>query len=144
MVSEGSEGRRTRTLRAEAALKALTTGPDSAERTRRVLEQVLVFAGASFAAVYTPGQDGDALCLAESAGVPRTLFGLRDRYPRAGHSPVADAHRTDSAVWLGPRELAADARARIVAAERCAVGVIRLRVPRSGPCQTYWPATGLG
>ncbi|MFJ9906307.1 SpoIIE family protein phosphatase [Streptomyces sp. NPDC101152] len=112
MVSEGSEGRRTRTLRAEAALKALTTGPDSAERTRRVLEQVLVFAGASFAAVYTPGQDGDALCLAESAGVPRTLFGLRDSYPRASHSPVADAHRTGSAVWLGPRELAADARAR--------------------------------
>ncbi|MCD9874524.1 SpoIIE family protein phosphatase [Streptomyces guryensis] len=112
MVSEGAETRRTRTLRAEDALKALTSGPAPPERVRRVLEQALVFAGAAFAAVYTPEEDGDLLCLVESAGVPRTLFGLRDSYPRSGGSPVADSHRTGSPVWLGPEELAQDAEAR--------------------------------
>ncbi|MFC8513672.1 SpoIIE family protein phosphatase [Streptomyces sp. NPDC057257] len=110
MVSEGAEGRRTRTLRAEGALKALTDGPASPERVRRVLEQALVFAGAAFVAVYAPGEDGDVLCLVESAGVPRTLFGVRDSYPRSGHSPVADAQRAGGPVWLGPKELAESRR----------------------------------
>lgn len=112
VVSEGAEGRRTRSLRAEGALKALTSGPASPERVRRVLEQALVYAGAAFAAVYTPGEDGELLCLVESAGVPRTLLGLRDSYPRSGTSPVADSHRSGSPVWLGPEELAESGEAR--------------------------------
>ncbi|MCW8380421.1 SpoIIE family protein phosphatase [Streptomyces justiciae] len=112
VVSEGAAGRRTRTLRAEVALKALTAGPDSPERLRRVLEQVLVFARASFAAVYAPSEDGELLCLVDAAGVPRTLYGLRDAYPLAGGSPVADAHRSGGSAWLGPEELAEGAEAR--------------------------------
>ncbi|WP_181139658.1 SpoIIE family protein phosphatase [Streptomyces sp. Ru71] len=117
MVSEGAAGRRARTLRAEDALKALTRAPDSPERVRQVLEQALVFAGAHLAALYTPGEDGDLLCLVESAGVPRPLYGLRDTYPMSGRSPAAEAHRTGQAVWLGPGELAARAPARRVTAQ---------------------------
>ncbi|MDN3026769.1 SpoIIE family protein phosphatase [Streptomyces sp. S.PB5] len=112
MVSEGAAGRRTRTLRAEVALKALTDGPDSPERLRRLLEQALVFAGATLAAVYAPGEDADLLCLVESAGVPRTVYGLRDGYPRSGGSPLAEAQRTGRALFLGPEELAGCAEAR--------------------------------
>ncbi|MFI9173817.1 SpoIIE family protein phosphatase [Streptomyces lincolnensis] len=106
VVSEGAAGRRTRTLRAEGALKTLTTDPDSPERLRRVLEQALVFARATFAAVYAPGQGGDPLCLVESVGVPRTFYGLRDSYTRSGRSPVAEVLRTGHPRWLGPAELA--------------------------------------
>src|SRR3954468_6740739 len=81
VVSEGATGRRKRTLRAEVALRSLSDGPDSPQRLRRVLEQALVFAGATFAAVYAPGEDGGQLGLVESAGVPRTMYGLRDSYP---------------------------------------------------------------
>lgn len=101
-------------MRAEGALKAIAVDQESPERLRRVLEQALVFAGAAFAAVYAPGQDGELLYLMESAGVPRTLYGLRDSYPRAGRSPVAAAHRGGRPVSLGPAELAADAQARRV------------------------------
>ncbi|PWI20332.1 PAS sensor protein [Streptomyces sp. Act143] len=114
MVSEGAAGRRTRTLRAEVALKALTAGPGSPERLRSVLEQVLVFARASLAAVYGPSEDGELLCLVDAAGVPRTLFGLRDAYPAVGGSPVAEVHRGGRAAWLGPEELAEGAEARRV------------------------------
>ncbi|MFB8774832.1 SpoIIE family protein phosphatase [Streptomyces broussonetiae] len=112
MVSHGAAGRSTGTLRTEGALKALMSDPDSPERRHRVLEQALVFAGATFAAVYTLSEDGDLLCLAESAGVPRTLYGLRDTYAVDGRSPAADTHRTRQPVWLGPADLAdlADAR----------------------------------
>lgn len=75
---------------------------------------MLVFARASFAAVYAPSDDGELLCLVEGVGVPRTLYGLRDGYPRAGGSPVADVHRTGRAAWLGPRDLAESAEARRV------------------------------
>ncbi|KUN23581.1 PAS sensor protein [Streptomyces antibioticus] len=112
VVSEGAAGRRTRTLRAEVALKALTAGPDSPERLRSVLEQVLVFARASLAAVYAPSEDGELLCLVDAAGVPRTLYGLRDAYPLAGGSPLADVHRGGRSAWLGPEELADCAEAR--------------------------------
>ncbi|GAA3309336.1 hypothetical protein GCM10020295_73760 [Streptomyces cinereospinus] len=88
--------------RAEEALAALLAEPDSPDRGRRLLEQALVFARATFAAVYTPGEDGELLCLADSAGVPRSLYGLRDGYRRAGNSPVADAHHSGRPVWLGP------------------------------------------
>ncbi|MEV7061905.1 SpoIIE family protein phosphatase [Streptomyces collinus] len=114
VVSQGAQERGTRTTRAEGALKAIAADQESPERLRRVLEQALVFAGAAFAAVYAPAQDGELLCLMESAGVPRTLYGLRDSYPRAGRSPVAVAHRGGRPVSLGPAELAADAQARRV------------------------------
>ncbi|MDO0909577.1 SpoIIE family protein phosphatase [Streptomyces sp. DT2A-34] len=112
VVNEGAAGRRTRSLRAEGALKALAVEPDSPERLRRVLEQALVFSGAAFAAVYTPSEDGELLCLIESVGVPRTLYGLRDGYAPAGRSPVADAHRTGRSVWLTPEEVADSAASR--------------------------------
>lgn len=73
---------------------------------------MLVFARASFAAVYAPSEDGELLCLVDAAGVPRTLYGLRDAYPLAGGSPVADAHRSGGSAWLGPEELAEGAEAR--------------------------------
>ncbi|MFJ4483011.1 SpoIIE family protein phosphatase [Streptomyces longwoodensis] len=113
MVSQGAAGRGARTVRAEVALKTIGTDPRSPERMRRVLEQALVFAGASFAAVYTPDDDGDRLLrLAESAGVPRTAYGLRESYPRDGHSPAAEAYRARRPVWLGPADLADEADAR--------------------------------
>ncbi|MDL5205554.1 SpoIIE family protein phosphatase [Streptomyces sp. ALI-76-A] len=107
VVSEGAAGRGTRTPRVEVALETLAAGPESPEKLRRVLEQALVFARATFAAVYAPGEDGDPLCLVESVGVPRTLYGLRDSYPCSGRSPAADVLRTGRPVWLGPPELAA-------------------------------------
>ncbi|MEU1854118.1 SpoIIE family protein phosphatase [Streptomyces sp. NPDC019990] len=114
VVSEGAPARGTRSLRVESALRAIAVDRESPERARRVLEQALVFAGAAFAAVYAPSEDGELLCLVESAGVPRTLYGLRDSYPRAGRSPVAVAHRDGRPVSLGPRELAVHAQARRV------------------------------
>ncbi len=84
---------------------------------RRVLEQALVFAGATLAAVYTPGDDADLLCLLESAGVPRVLYGLRDSYPVDGRSPAAEAHREGRPVWLGPEELADSAASRRMPAQ---------------------------
>ncbi|MER5910883.1 SpoIIE family protein phosphatase [Streptomyces sp. NPDC001982] len=112
VVSEGAAVRRTRTERAEVALETLSADPYSPERLRRVLEQALVFAGAAFAGVYTPGDDGTLLCLTESAGLPRTLYGLRDTYPVSGRSPLAEAHGTGRPVWLGPEELAVGPEAR--------------------------------
>ncbi|MGI5391305.1 SpoIIE family protein phosphatase [Streptomyces sp. CA-251251] len=114
VVGEGAVERGARRLRAEGALRAIASAPDTGERLRRVLEQALVFAGASFAALYTPGGNRELLCLAESAGVPRTLYGVRDGYPAAGGSPVADAHRGGTPVWLGPEEFAGSAESRHV------------------------------
>ncbi|AYL39330.1 PAS sensor protein [Streptomyces fungicidicus] len=113
MVSEGAAGRSTRTPRAEGALRTIAADQDSPERVRRVLEQALVFAGAAFAALYRPGADGELLYLAESAGLPRTLCGVRDSYPVAGRAPVAEAHR-GRPVWLGPQDLAAQPQSRRV------------------------------
>ncbi|WP_314408655.1 SpoIIE family protein phosphatase [Streptomyces sp. DSM 40484] len=106
VVSEGGAERSTRTLRAELALKALRTDLGSPERLRSVLEQALVYAGATLALVYAPGDRGDQLCLIESAGVPRALYGVRDSYPLSGVSPAADAYRAGQPRWLGPAELA--------------------------------------
>ncbi|GHB65804.1 hypothetical protein GCM10010377_65750 [Streptomyces viridiviolaceus] len=114
VVSEGAAERRTGTLRAEGALSAIASGPDAGDRLHRVIEQALVFAGAAFVAVYAPGEDRETLRLIESAGVPRTLFGLRDSYTAAGGSSVADAHRGGGPVWLGPEELAEGAESRRV------------------------------
>jgi anti-sigma regulatory factor (Ser/Thr protein kinase)/GAF domain-containing protein len=115
VVSEGATGRKTRALRAENALTSLTDGPESPERLRRVLEQALVFTGATLAAVYRPAEDGDQLYLVESAGVPRTVYGLRDSYAGSGDSPPADAYRSGRPVFLGPEELAGCAESRRVA-----------------------------
>lgn len=112
VVSEGAAERRTGPLRAETALKTVTADPVSPLRVRRTLELALVFAGAALAAVYTPEPEADLLCLAESAGVPRTLYGLRESYPLDGGSPAADAHRTGRPVWLRPQEVAEGAEAR--------------------------------
>ncbi|PKW11643.1 PAS fold-containing protein [Streptomyces sp. 1222.5] len=112
VVSDGAAISGTRTERAESALDTLTASPVTPDRLRRILEQALVFAAASFAGVYTPGDDPTQLYLAESAGLPRTLYGLRDSYPAAGGSPVAEAHRTGRTRWLGPAELAGGPEAR--------------------------------
>ncbi|MEU5313023.1 SpoIIE family protein phosphatase [Streptomyces sp. NPDC021562] len=105
MVSEGAAVRGTRTDRAEIALETLIGDRGAPERLRRVLEQALVFSGAAFAGVYTPGDEGAVLRLAESAGLPRTLYGLRDAYPAVGQSPAAEVHRSGRPLWLGPAEL---------------------------------------
>ncbi|MFE6287101.1 SpoIIE family protein phosphatase [Streptomyces sp. NPDC057877] len=134
MVSHGAAGRSTVTLRTEGALKALLADPDSPERRHRVLEQALVFAGAAFAAVYTPSEDGDSLFLIESAGAPRTLYGLRDSYAVDGRSPVADAHRTGRPVWLGPRELADRADSRRTPSRDFHLGALPAHHDDEGGC----------
>ncbi|MFJ4982310.1 SpoIIE family protein phosphatase [Streptomyces sp. NPDC088732] len=93
MVRDGAKGRRVRTLSAELALKTLRSGPDQVGRLRSVVEQALVFTGATLVAVYFPAEGGEELRLVASAGVPRTLYGLRDGYPADGPSPVATAVR---------------------------------------------------
>ncbi|MFD5541231.1 SpoIIE family protein phosphatase [Streptomyces sp. NPDC127079] len=105
MVSEGAAVRGTRTDRAEIALETLIGDRGAPERLRRVLEQALVFSGAAFAGAYTLGDEGAVLRLAEWAGLPRTLYGLRDAYPAVGQSPVAEVHRSGRPRWLGPAEL---------------------------------------
>ncbi|CAL9658059.1 hypothetical protein SUDANB15_06851 [Streptomyces sp. enrichment culture] len=127
VVGEGAAGRSTRTLRAEGALRTIAADQESPERVRRVLEQALVFAGAAFAAVYAPGADGELLCLVESVGVPRTLCGVRDSYPVAGRSPAAEAHRGGRPVWLGPRDLAAQAQSRRVPSRDFFLAALPLR-----------------
>ncbi|MGV9760324.1 SpoIIE family protein phosphatase [Streptomyces tricolor] len=127
-MSEGAaiSGTRTAPERAELALASLMASPATPDRLRRLLEQALVFAGASFAGVYTPGDDPTQLCLIESAGLPRTLYGLRDCYPAAGASPVAEAHRTGRPRWLGPAELAGGPDARRTPSPDFSVAVLPL------------------
>ncbi|WP_246562361.1 SpoIIE family protein phosphatase [Streptomyces roseirectus] len=115
MVTEGGARQGGRAPRAEVALKTVGADPRSPERVRRTLEQALVFAGASCAAGYAPGADG-LLCLVDSVGVPRTLYGLRETYPPDGGSPAAVAVRTGRPVRLGPGELAGCAESRRMAA----------------------------
>ncbi|MFE2101490.1 SpoIIE family protein phosphatase [Streptomyces sp. NPDC059468] len=132
MASEGAAVRRTRAERAEIALETLIAVPASPDRLRRVLEQALVFAGATFVGVYAPGDDPSLLCLTESAGLPHTLYGLRDGYPATGGSPVAEAHRTGRSRWLGPDELADGAEARRTPSTEFSVGVLPLGPAGSG------------
>ncbi|MGQ4386827.1 SpoIIE family protein phosphatase [Streptomyces sp. SAS_270] len=127
VVSEGAMGRRTRTLRAELALKTLAADLDPRERLHRILEQVLVFVGATVAAVYSPSENGEALYLAESAGVPRTLYGLRDSYDVSGGSPAADVYRSRQPVWLGPEELERCADSRRLPSADFSLAVLPLR-----------------
>ncbi|CAL9660293.1 hypothetical protein SUDANB43_06952 [Streptomyces sp. enrichment culture] len=127
VVEEGTGQRGPRALRAEGALKAIAAGPEPQERLRGILEQALVFAGASFAALYTPGDDPELLCLAVSAGAPRTLYGVRDSYPAAGGSPVADAHRAGEAVWIGPEQFAGSAESRHVPSSGFSLAVLPVR-----------------
>ncbi|KAF2775737.1 regulatory protein [Streptomyces sp. OM5714] len=127
MVEEGTAERGPRALRAEGALKAIAAAPGPEERLRGILEQTLVFAGASLAALYTPGDDRDLLCLVASAGVPRTLYGVRDSYPAEGGSPVADAHRGGETVWIGPEEFAGSAESRHVPSSGFSLAVLPVR-----------------
>src|SRR5690606_11418206 len=76
VVGDGAAERRTRPRRAARPRRTIAADQESPERVRRVLEQALVFAGAAFAALYTPGADDEALCLVESVGVPRNLYGV--------------------------------------------------------------------
>ncbi|GHI03720.1 hypothetical protein Scel_20410 [Streptomyces cellostaticus] len=92
-----------------------------------------MFATAAFAGVYTPGDDPSTLCLAESAGLPRTLYGLRDGYPATGGSRVAEVHRTGRPVWLGPDELAGCPEARRTPSADFSVAVLPLG-PAGGGC----------
>ncbi|MFJ9817545.1 SpoIIE family protein phosphatase [Streptomyces sp. NPDC101151] len=133
MASEGAAVRRTRAGRAEIALETITAAPASPDRLRRVLEQALVFAGAAFVGVYVPGDDPSLLCLTESAGLPRTLYGLRDGYPATGRSPVAHAHRTGRPLWLGPDELADCPEARRTPSADFSVAVLPF-VPAGTGC----------
>ncbi|KMS77178.1 PAS/PAC sensor protein [Streptomyces viridochromogenes] len=134
VVGEGAVERGTRRLRAEVALKTVVADPEAPQRLRRVLEQALVFSAATLAAVYAPGEDEDLLCLVESAGVPRTLYGLRDSYPRSGRSATADALRTGHPVWLGPAELAAGAESRRAPARDFFVAALPTPGAEDGGC----------
>ncbi|WP_200301461.1 SpoIIE family protein phosphatase [Streptomyces adelaidensis] len=127
MVSEGAAERGTRTLRAELALKALTGELDPQERLHAILEQVLVFADATVAAVFVPNGDGDLLSLVSAAGVPRSLYGLRDSYPAAGTAPFAEACRAGQPRWLGSAELHRDADARRAHPRDFSLAVLPLR-----------------
>ncbi|MGV9246278.1 SpoIIE family protein phosphatase [Streptomyces sp. NPDC003710] len=105
MGSEGAAGRRTRTQRAELALKTLTVDLEPRERLRRILEQALSFTGATLAAVYAPHAGGDGLRLVETVGVPRALYGLRDVYPLSAGGPAARVHTAGQPLWLTPEDL---------------------------------------
>jgi GAF domain-containing protein/anti-sigma regulatory factor (Ser/Thr protein kinase) len=134
VVSAGVEGRGGRAQRAETALKALTADPDPSDRLRRVLEQALVFTAAGFVAVYTRAAAQDLLRLAESVGVPRSLYGLRDGYPLSGRSPAADAHRLARPVWLGPEDLAVGPEARRTPAGGYWLAALPTDAERDGGC----------
>ncbi|MHA5047748.1 SpoIIE family protein phosphatase [Streptomyces sp. SD15] len=127
VASQGATERGTRTLRAELALKTLTTDLEPGERLRRLLEQALVFADATIVVVYSPTQSGDELCLAESVGVPRTLYGLRDSYPLTGTSLAADVQRSGRPRWFGPAELGRCADARRLPSQDFWLAVLPLR-----------------
>ncbi|MFC3572220.1 SpoIIE family protein phosphatase [Streptomyces yaanensis] len=127
MGSEGAAGRRTRTLRAELALKTLTEDLDPRERLRRVLEQALVFAGATLAAVYTPDEAGGQLRVTESVGVPRALYGLRDTYPLADGGPAADVYRSGQPLWLAAEDLGRCVDARRLPVRDFSLAVLPLR-----------------
>ncbi|MEU6807949.1 SpoIIE family protein phosphatase [Streptomyces sp. NPDC046831] len=132
VVGEGATVRETRTARAERALTSVAGEPAARDRLRRVLELALVFGGAAFAGVYTPDERTGALCLAEAAGVPRTLYGLRDAYPRTGRFPVTEAHRTGRAVWLRPEELGGYAESRRMPAADVSLAALPLRGEAGG------------
>ena len=106
--------------------------PPTPDRLRRALEQALVFAATSFAGVYIPGDDPAVLLLAESAGLPRTLYGLRDSYSATGAHPVAEAHRTGRPRWLGPAELAGCPDARRTPSPGFSVAVLPLGLAGGG------------
>ncbi|HET9379866.1 MAG TPA: SpoIIE family protein phosphatase [Streptomyces sp.] len=129
MASEDAGGGGPVVLRAETVLEALAADPASPERTRRVLEQALVFAGAVCVALYVPDEDSRQLSLVESVGVPTTLYGIPDRWPLAGDSPVAGAYRDRRAVWPGP---AGHADAALPEPGESVLGVLPLSGERAG------------
>ncbi|MFH9427971.1 SpoIIE family protein phosphatase [Streptomyces sp. NPDC017615] len=132
VASEGAAVRRTGAGRAEHVLATLMAAPATPDRLRRVLEQALVLAGAAFAGVYAPGDDPAVLRLRESAGLPRTLYGLRDGYPADGAAPVAEAHRTGRPLWLGPSEVADRAEGRRTPSPDFSLAALPLAGPGGG------------
>ncbi|MFD4791103.1 SpoIIE family protein phosphatase [Streptomyces sp. NPDC058459] len=132
VASEGAAVRRTGAGRAEHVLATLMAAPASPDRLRRVLEQALVLAGASFAGVYAPGDEPAVLCLAESAGLPGSLYGLRDGYRADGGTPVAEAHRTGRPRWLDPGDVAARAEGRRTPAPDFSLAALPLAGPGGG------------
>ncbi|MFE6334580.1 SpoIIE family protein phosphatase [Streptomyces sp. NPDC057806] len=131
---EDGTGRRSRRQRADDALTTVGDAPDAPDRLRRILEQALVFAHASLAAVYTLTEDGELLCLVEWAGVPRIQYGLRDSYAATGGSVVADAHHTGRPAFLGPKELAERAQSRRATAGDFHLAVLPARGQDGGGC----------
>jgi GAF domain-containing protein/anti-sigma regulatory factor (Ser/Thr protein kinase) len=125
--SEGTAGRRTRTLRAELALKTLAPDLDPRERLRRVLEQVLVFTTATLAALYSPNEAGDELSLTEAVGVPRALYGLRDAYSLTEEGPAATVSRSGQPLWLTPEDVGRCAEARRLPAGDFSLALLPLR-----------------
>ncbi|MBN0042650.1 SpoIIE family protein phosphatase [Streptomyces actuosus] len=101
--------------------------PDSPERVHRVLELALVFADAALVALYAPGEDGELLRLVESAGLPRTLYGLPESYSVSGPSPAARAHRDTRPVWLGPGEQDVGLRSHAAQAQEFSLAVLPVR-----------------
>uniref|UniRef100_UPI00357135CE SpoIIE family protein phosphatase n=1 Tax=Streptomyces sulfonofaciens TaxID=68272 RepID=UPI00357135CE len=113
-------------MRVESALEALPADLDAKERARSVVEQVLVFTGATFAAVYQPAKGGEELRLTAGAGVPRSLYGLDDGYPSAGDAPVAAAHRSAGPLWLTGEQLAGRADAGQAASKDMSLAALPL------------------
>lgn len=95
-----------------------------------------MFGGATLATVYAPGDSGDQLCLIEAAGVPRSLYGLRDSYALSGGSPAADAYRIGRPLWLSPEELAVRPGARPMPAGTS--GWPPCRCPRTDEAAAVW------
>ncbi|MFF2655128.1 SpoIIE family protein phosphatase [Streptomyces sp. NPDC058045] len=100
MACDDSTGRGKGALRIDLALEALPSDLDAPARAQAVLEQVLVFTRAAHAALYLPDEDGRSLTVAASAGVPRSLYGLQERYAADGDSPVATVHHTGRPLHL--------------------------------------------
>ena len=113
VVSAGAAERGTRTLRAELALKSLggdlgsPTGGCTPSSNRCSCSQVRPSPPCTFRT-----GEGDAMSLARSASVPRSLYGLRDSYPATGTDPIAEARGSGRPRWLVSGDLQQDADVR--------------------------------
>ncbi|TPQ23434.1 SpoIIE family protein phosphatase [Streptomyces sporangiiformans] len=119
----GLSGLRTYGAGAEGTGSPLPTPEDTAS------ERVLAFAGAALAAVYTPDEESEDLRLVETAGDAPARYGLPERSPVSGRSPMADAFRAGRPLWLGPTALASYHEGGAAALRRgVSLGVMPLRV----------------
>ncbi|MEF9915392.1 SpoIIE family protein phosphatase [Streptomyces sp. P5-A9] len=85
---------------------AKESGPLSPAPEPTTRERVLAFAGAALAAVYVLGDESEGLRLVEAAGGATAHYGLPERIPLSGGSPVSDAFRTGRPLWLTTGALA--------------------------------------